>query len=198
MSWRIAEPLGRAAEALLRLLPLGDVGDHADRADQSAVAARRSGWPTPVPRARRRPGGRKRRSRLSPPDAEGRASVRCAPGPRPGVDEVVDPAAEHRAVLVAEQLGHALVDVGDHAAVVRQPDALLRHVHQLLEPLLALLERAGPLLQPDLPALVGGGVPQRRAHEPAEQPERLGVAVGEGVGAGRHDLEHAEGALLVA
>ena len=55
----------------------------------------------------------------------------------------------------------------------------------------------GPILQPELPALVRRGVAQCRAHEPAEEAERLGVAVAERARLGGHDLEDAEGALLV-
>jgi hypothetical protein len=141
------EPLGGAPEALFRVLPLGDVGDHPDRADQSAVAAHDRAGRHQSPQLAAIP---PQEAQIAALAARGRGAGQrpLGPGPRRRVDEVVDPAAEHRAVLVAEQLGHALVHVGDHAAIVRQPDAFLRDVHQLLEPLLALLERAGPLLQP--------------------------------------------------
>ena len=130
---------------------------------------------TSVPSCRR-----KRKSWLSAPGC-GRPSVRCALARAVASMKSYTGRPEHRAVLVAQQLGHPLVDVGDDPAVVRDPDALLRRVHQLLEPLLALLQRLGPLLEPGLPRLEGRGVLERRADEPAEQPERLRVPVAEGV-----------------
>jgi len=86
-------------------------------------------------------------------------------GARGGVEEVVDLAADQRAVLIAQQLGHALVDVGDETAVVRHPDALLGRVDQLLEALLAFLERAGSDPRAALASLEGGGVVERRPHQ---------------------------------
>jgi hypothetical protein len=74
-----------------------------------------------------------------------------------------------------QHLGHALIDVGDRAPVVGHPDPFLGPVHQLLEALLALLERLGPLLQPGLPGLVRRRVAQRRAQtRPAAAPWRRG------------------------
>ena len=190
------EPLGGAAKALLGALALGDVGDHPDGADQPPLPAHDGAGRHQAPEL---PAVAAQEPEVPALPARRRRAGERPLGARPGgrVDEVVDPAAQHRAVLIAQELGHARIDVGDDPVVVRHPDAFLRHVHQLLEPLLALLERAGPLLQPELPALVRGGVAQRRSHEPAEEPERLGVAVAEGVGPGGDHLEDAEGALLV-
>ncbi len=104
---------------------------------------------------------------------------------------------EQGAVLIAQQVRHALVDVGDEPAVVGDPDALLGRVHQLLEALLALLQGPGPILQPALPRLEGGRVLERCSDEAAEQPERLGVAGAEGGGPGGEQLEDAEDPLVV-
>ena len=174
---RSAERRSRSSVAL----PLGDVGDHADRAHRPRRPGPRSGWPRPVPRPRCRPGLRKRKSWLSL--AGLRAAERAlGAGPGGGVEEVVHRPAQHGAVLVAEQLGHPLIDVGDDPAVVGHPDPFLRRVDQLLEALLALLQRLGALLEPALPRLEGRGVLERGADRAAEQPERLGVAVAEGGG----------------
>ena len=83
-------------------------------------------------------------------------------------------------------------------AIVGEPDAFLRDVHQLLEPLLAFLQRDGAVLEPGLAGLEGRGVLQRGAHQAAEQAERLGIAVAEGGGPGRQDLEGAQDPLIVA
>ena len=172
------QPLGRAPEPLLGSLALGDVGDHADRAHRRPVpagdGARRDQSPdfgavlaaeAEVVALAARAGGAERALRA---------------GPRRGVEEVVHRPPQQGAVLVAQQVGHPLVDVGDDPAVVGDPDPLLGHVDQLLEALLALLQRLGALLEPALPRLEGRGVLERGADEAAEQPERLRVAVAEG------------------
>ena len=125
---------------------------------------------------------RKRRSWLCPGRgaAPAQSPLRAGAGVR--LDKVEDRPAQQAAVAVAQQIGQALIDVGDHAAVVGHPDAFLSHVHQLLEALLALLQRAGSFLEPGLSSLERGGMTQRRAHEPTQQAERLGVPVGEGRG----------------
>jgi hypothetical protein len=121
--------------------------------------------------------------------------------PRPGAgfgfDEVVDRTAEKTAIGIAQQVGQALVDIGDHTAVIGHPDPLLGHVHQLLEPLLALLQRAGALLQPCLATLERGGVTESGAHQAAQQPKRLGIPVGECAGVRGHDLEDSVNSLLI-
>ena len=127
----------------------------------------------------------------------GGAERALRPGPRRGVEEVVDRPSQQSAVLVAQQVGHPLIDVGDDPAVVGDPDPLLGHVDELLEALLALLQRLGAILEPALPRLEGRGVLERGADEAAEQPECLRVAVAEGGGLGREHLEHAEDALIV-
>jgi hypothetical protein len=113
------------------------------------------------------------------------------------IDEVEDRPAKQAAVTVPQQVSHALVDVGNDAAIIRHPDTLLGYIHQLLESLFALLECPGPFLQPGLPALECRGVTQGRTHQAAQQPERFSVAIGKGVGLEGDHFQHPEGSLLV-
>ena len=190
------QPLGRAAEPLLGALPLGDVGDHADRADDGAVPARDRAGGDESPHLGAVLLAEPVVVALHPRLRAAQRPLRGRPDSR--VEEVVHRPAEHGAVLVAEQLRHPLVDVGDDAVVVRDPDAFLRRVDQLLEALLALLQRLGPLLQPPLARLECRRVLQRRADQAAEQPERLRVAVAERLWRRREHLERADDAVVVA
>jgi len=118
-------------------------------------------------------------------------------GPGTWLDEVVDRTTEQAAVRVAQKVGHALIDVGDHSPLIGYPDPLLGHIHQLLEPLLALLESLGSLFQSGLPPLEGRGMTQRGAHQTAQEAQCLGVAVGECVRLPGNHLQQSVDPLLV-
>ena len=109
----------------------------------------------------------------------------------------IDRPPEQGAVAVAQEIGQTLIDVGDHPPVVGHPDAFLGHIHQLLESLLAFLQGAGSFFEPGLSSLERRGMSHGRSHEAAQQSQRLGVPLAEGVGLGRDHLEHAECPVLV-
>ena len=191
------EPLRRSAQPVFRLPALGDVGDHPHRSHHHPSRPT-IGLPETRPQTS---------LAVPPPETQvgcRLAAARCRSGRLGamsrdcGVEEINTGAAQHRAVLVAEHLHHPLVDVGDHPVVVGHPDSFLGRVHQLLESLLAVLERAGPILETGLPPSNAAAWPSAAPANPASSRMALASRSLNASGSRANHLEHAEGAVVVA